>query len=66
MSAPTKKQLASRHTRRLRTMREQILNMSRQWEELDQFCFNELERLGDVVEDVAVALLDDDSGSCSP
>ena len=63
MSAPTKNQLASRHTRRLRTMREQILNMSRQWEDLDQFCVNELDRLAEVVEDVAVALLDDEGTS---
>lgn len=66
MSAPTKKQLASRHTRRLRTMREQIQTMSLQWEDLDQFCVNELDRLANVVEDVAVALLDDDSGGGSP
>lgn len=65
MSAPTKKQLASRHTRRLRTMREQIQTMSLQWEDLDQFCVNELDRLANVVEDVAVALLDDDSGGGS-
>lgn len=60
MSAPTKKQLASRHTRRLRTMREQILHMGLQWEDMDQFCVNELERLAGLVEDVAVALLDDE------
>lgn len=62
MSAPTKKQLASRHTRRLRTIREQILDMARQWEDLDQFCVNELETLANSVENVAVNLLDDDAG----
>lgn len=60
MSAPTKKQLASRHLRRLRTMREQMLNMSRQWEDLDQFCVNELEDLAAKVEEVAVGLCDDE------
>ncbi len=60
MSAPTKKQLASRHIRRLRTMREQILDMSRQWEDLDQFCVNELQALADTAEATAVTLLDDD------
>ncbi|WP_416401907.1 hypothetical protein [Alicycliphilus denitrificans] len=62
MSAPTKKQLASRHTRRLRTVREQILDMSRQWEDFDQFCVNELETLANSIENVAVNLLDDDAG----
>lgn len=61
MSAPTKKQLASRHVRRLRTMRAQIQIMSEQWEELDQFCVNELEGLSNTVESVAVGLLDDDT-----
>ncbi len=60
MSTPTKRQLASRHMRRLRTMREQLLNMARQWEDLDQFCVNELEGLADTVENVAVGLKDDD------
>ena len=63
MSAPTKKQLASRHVRRLRTMRAQILIMSEQWEELDQFCVNELQGLSDTVESVAAGLLDDDTPS---
>lgn len=60
MSAPTKKQLASRHLRRLRTMREQMLNMCRQWEDLDEFCVNELEDLAARVEEVAVNLCDDE------
>lgn len=60
MSVPTKRQLASRHMRRLRTMREQLLNLARQWEDLDQFCVNEFEGLADTVENVAVRLMDDD------
>lgn len=62
MSAPTKKQLASRHRRRLSTIREQLLDMSRQWDDLDQFCLNELEGLADAVEVAAKGLLDDVSG----
>ncbi|WP_423458002.1 hypothetical protein [Ottowia sp. VDI28] len=65
MSAPTKKQLASRHVRRLRTMRKQLTDMSCEWEDLDQFCANELDRLARAVEDVAVSLLDEDSGESS-
>ncbi len=61
MSAPTKKQLASRHIRRLRTMRVQILDMSSQWEDLDQFCLNELEALADSIEATASTLMDDQS-----
>lgn len=59
MSVPTKKQLAARHIRRLRTMRKQLLDMSRQWEDLDQFCVNDLEDLADSVEGVAATLIDD-------
>jgi hypothetical protein len=61
MSAPTKKQLASRHVRRLRTMREKVLEMSRHWEDLDQFCANELEDLADAIESTASGLNSDDS-----
>ena len=63
MKAPTKKQLASRHVRRLRTMREQLLDMSRQWEDLDQFCVNDLTDLAETVEGVAATLLDDEVGN---
>ena len=60
MSVPTKRQLASRHVRRLRTMRAQLLDMSRQWEDLDQFCVNDLEDLAESVEGVAATLIEDD------
>lgn len=60
MSAPTSKQLASRHMRRLRTIRQQVLVMSRQWEDQDQFCVNCLEDLADAIENAAVDLLPDD------
>ncbi|SDD57373.1 hypothetical protein SAMN05192589_107145 [Paracidovorax valerianellae] len=61
MSAPTKKQLAARHTRRLRTIRETVLQMAEQWEDLDQFCVNELGGLAESIEAVAVSLKDDGS-----
>lgn len=61
-TAPTKNQLASRQRRRLRTMRKQILDMSCQWADLDEFCVNELDRLAGQVEDVAVSLSDDEVG----
>lgn len=63
MSAPTKSQLASRHIRRLRTMRVQMMAMAEQWEELDQFCVNELEALADKVEEVAAGLVEDDGAT---
>lgn len=59
MPTPTKKQLAARHVRRLRTLRKQILEMAEQWEELDQFCVNRLVELADQTESCAVDLIDD-------
>lgn len=59
MSAPTKRQLAARHLRRLRTMRNQLIEMSRQWEEFDQFAVNRLEELSDQVENTALDLVED-------
>ena len=59
MNAPTKRQLAARHLRRLRTMRKQLLEMSTQWEDLDQFCVNRLEELADNVQSGAADLADD-------
>lgn len=58
MSAPTARQLASRHIRRLRTIREQLLDMGKQWDELDQFNANELERVADLCEEVASTMVD--------
>ena len=63
MSAPTKKQLAANHRRRLRTMRKQLLDMSAAWEDVDQFCAEELKALADKAEDTAVAMLDDELGA---
>ncbi len=60
MATPTKKQLAARHVRRLRTFRKQALELAEQWEDVDQFCANRLVELADQVEDCAVDLIDDD------
>jgi short subunit dehydrogenase-like uncharacterized protein len=59
MSAPTHKQLAARHVRRLRTIRRQLLEMSAQWEDLDQFNMTQLEALADQVELVSLDLVID-------
>ena len=58
---PTKRQLAARHVRRLRTMRKSILQMSAQWEDFDQYCVNELERLADLAEEIAVNLIEEEA-----
>lgn len=54
MSAPTVKQLASRHVRRLRTIREKVLGMSAEWEDLDEYCRRMLEDLAGRIEETAV------------
>lgn len=59
MSTRTKKQLAGYHRRRLATIRKQLLDMSREWEDLDQFCVNELEKLADQVKEAAAGLAED-------
>ena len=58
-AAPTKRQLAARHVRRLRTMRKQLTEMSCQWEDLDQFAVNRLQELSDQVENTAIDLVED-------
>ncbi|WP_324622698.1 hypothetical protein [Delftia lacustris] len=55
----SKKQLAGYHRRRLVTMQKQVLEMSREWEDLDQFCVNELEKLADQVKEAAAGLAED-------
>jgi hypothetical protein len=57
--APTRKQLAARHMRRLRTMRKSLLDMAAQWDDVDQFCMTSLEELADQAENIAVNLVDD-------
>jgi hypothetical protein len=57
--APTRKQLAARHTRRLQTIRKSLLDMAAQWDDVDQFCMTSLKELADQAEDIAVNLVDD-------
>ena len=57
--APTKRQLAARHLRRLRTMRNQLIEMAAPWEDLDQFAVNRLTELVEQAEEVAVDLVED-------
>mgnify|MGYP003610123987 FL=1 len=47
--------------RRLRTMREQVVDMARQWEDVDQYAVNVLEDLTEAMESTASNLLDDDA-----
>ena len=61
MSAPTIKQLSSRHARRLETMSKQVLEMSSDWEDLDQFNMNILTELHDKMKDVVRDLKQTDS-----
>lgn len=61
MSAPTERQLAARHVRRLRTIRKNLLDMAEQWGGLDQFNLSELTDLADKAESVAVGLVEIDN-----
>lgn len=59
MSAPTKRQLAAAQVRSLRSIRKKLLDMSAQWDGIDQFNLSQLEDLADRCENVAVELVDD-------
>ena len=61
MSTPTVKQLSSRHARRLETMSKQVLEMSADWEDADQFNMNILMEPHDKMKDVARDLKQTDS-----
>jgi len=61
MSAPTAKQLSSRHVRTLRTFRKRVIDMAAQWEDVDQFCLNRLSELVDELEQAAVDITPDDA-----
>lgn len=61
MSAPTAKQLSSRHVRTLRTFRKRVIDMAAQWEDVDQFCLNRLSELADELEQAAVDITPDDA-----
>lgn len=59
MGSRTKRQLAAGQRRTLRAMRERMLNMARQWEDVDQFGATVLEELADRCEQTAIDLHDD-------
>lgn len=62
----TEKQLAGNQRRRLRTMRRQLLEMSAQWDGIDQFNMGQLEDLANQVESVATEMVADEAaaGEC--
>lgn len=54
----TPKQLAGYQRRSLRSIRERLLKMSSDWDDIDQFNVNTLEALADQVEQVATDMVD--------
>ncbi len=58
----THKQLAAAHRRRLKTMRKQLLAMSAQWDDVDQFNVNKLAELADQAEQLGKDLVDEGGG----
>lgn len=54
----TPKQLAGHQRRSLRSIRERLLKMSSDWDDIDQFNVNSLEALADQVEQVATNMVD--------
>ncbi len=54
----TPKQLAGHQRRSLRSIRERLLKMSSDWDDIDQFNVNTLEALADQVEQVATNMVD--------
>ena len=59
MSTRTSKQIAAGQVRTLRSMREKLLGMAKQWEDLDEFNISELETLAYQVEKVAEGFVQD-------
>ena len=59
MSTRTSKQIAAAQVRSLRTMREKLLSMAKQWEDVDEFNISELETLAYQVEKVAEGFVQD-------
>lgn len=62
MSSRTQRQLAAGQIRSLRAMRQKILIMAAQWDEVDQFSMNVLAELADHCETVAADLVEDAAG----
>ncbi|MNS85247.1 hypothetical protein D3C72_1191070 [compost metagenome] len=62
MSTRTSKQIAAGQVRTLRSMREKLLGMAKQWEDLDEFNISELETLAYQAEKVAAGFVQDSNG----
>lgn len=61
MSTPTDRQLAGNQRRTLKAMRKRLIEMSAEWDGVDQFNMSELEALADHVEGVIVEMTPDDT-----
>lgn len=61
----TDKQLAGNQRRSLRKMRARLLEMSAEWDGVDQFNLSQLTELADKVEEVAVGMIADE-GEAGP
>ena len=61
MATPTPKQMSSRHARQLKTMAKKILDLSKQWDEVDQYNLRILEELHDKMQSVAKEMRDAES-----
>lgn len=59
MSARSNKQIAAGQVRSLRAMRQKILRMAQEWEDLDEFNISELETLAYAVEKIAMGMVQD-------
>lgn len=60
-SAKTPKKLAAGQRRTLRAMREKLLKMADEWEELDEFNRTRLTEIADLCEEVAIEQIDDET-----
>lgn len=63
MRTPTAKQLAAGQVRTLRTMREKLLIMADQWEEVDEFNRTRLTELADLAEEIGTEFVPDEKAS---
>lgn len=55
----THKQIAGGQRRSLRSMREKLLDMAAEWDEVDQFNMTQLTELADRIEGIAVEMTED-------
>lgn len=60
MSAPTHKQLAGNQRRSLRAIKAKLMDMSNDWDGVDQYNMNALTELAEKVEAIAAEMVPDD------